>query len=67
VPSLFAIIAMRMWPQNCKFSAAFPGILCTFVYNMRTYNEIERPDFTPDMISELKADEVAEMAKLYGV
>jgi len=25
---------------------------------MRTYNEIERPDFTPDMISELKADEV---------
>ena len=25
---------------------------------MRTYNGIERPDFTPDMISELKADEV---------
>ena len=25
---------------------------------MRTYNEIERQDFTPDMISELKADEV---------
>ena len=25
---------------------------------MRMYNEIERPDFTPDMISELKADEV---------
>ena len=25
---------------------------------MRTYNEIERPDFTPDLISELKADEV---------
>ena len=25
---------------------------------MRTYNEIERPDFTTDMISELKADEV---------
>ena len=25
---------------------------------MRTYNKIERPDFTPDMISELKADEV---------
>ena len=33
---------------------------------MRTYNEIERPDFTPEQISELKADEVAEMAKLYG-
>lgn len=25
---------------------------------MRTYNGIERPDFTPDMISELKVDEV---------
>ncbi|MBR4734521.1 MAG: hypothetical protein IK052_00365 [Bacteroidales bacterium] len=25
---------------------------------MRTYNGIERPEFTPDMISELKADEV---------
>jgi hypothetical protein len=25
---------------------------------MKTYNETERPDFTPDMISELKADEV---------
>ena len=25
---------------------------------MRTYNGIERPDHTPDMISELKADEV---------
>ena len=25
---------------------------------MRTYNEIERPDFTPEQISELKADEV---------
>ena len=25
---------------------------------MRTYNGIDRPDFTPDMISELKADEV---------
>ena len=25
---------------------------------MRTYNEIERPDFTPEQITELKADEV---------
>ena len=25
---------------------------------MRTYSGIERPDYTPDMISELKADEV---------
>ena len=25
---------------------------------MRTYNGIERPDFTPEQISELKADEV---------
>ena len=25
---------------------------------MRTYNGIDRPDFTPDMISELRADEV---------
>jgi len=49
---------MRTWSQNRRFSAAFPGILRTFVYNMRTYNGIERPDFTPDMISELKADEV---------
>ena len=55
---LFAITAMRTWSLNRRFSAAFPGILRTFVYNMRTYNGIERPDFTPDMISELKADEV---------
>ena len=25
---------------------------------MRMYNEIERPDFTPEFITELKADEV---------
>ena len=36
----------------------FPGILCNFVSDMRTYKGIERPDHTPDMISELKADEV---------
>ena len=28
------------------------------MYNMRTYNGIERPDFTPERISELKPDEV---------
>ena len=33
-------------------------ILFLSPYNMRTYSGIERPDYTPDMISELKADEV---------
>ena len=37
---------------------------------MRTYNGIERPDFTPDMISELKADEVfvfgSNLAGMHG-
>ena len=46
------------WSLNRSFTAGFPGILRNFVPNMRTYNGIERPDHTPDMISELKADEV---------
>ena len=37
---------------------------------MRTYNGIERPDHTPDMISELKADEVfvfgSNLAGMHG-
>ena len=49
---------MRTWSPNRRFSATFPGILRNFVSNKRTYNGIERPDYTPDMISELKADEV---------
>ena len=49
---------MRTWPQNRSYSAAIPVIFRNFVFGMRTYNGIERPDFTPDMISELKADEV---------
>ena len=41
-----------------RFPEGFPGILRNFVYNMRTYNGIERPVFTPERISELKADEL---------
>ena len=41
-----------------RFPDGFPGILRNFVCNMRTYNGIERPNFTPERISELKADEV---------
>ena len=67
---LFAITAMRTWLQSRRFSAAFPGILRTFVYDMRTYNGIERPDFTPERISELKADEVfvfgSNLAGMHG-
>lgn len=37
---------------------------------MRTYNGIERPDFTPDYITELKADEVfcfgSNLAGMHG-
>lgn len=37
---------------------------------MRSYKEIERPDYTPDMISELKADEVfvfgSNLAGMHG-
>ena len=32
------------------------GILRTIVLNMRMYNSIERPDFTPERITGLKAD-----------
>lgn len=49
---------MRMWSQNRRFSAALPVFFRSFVFDMRTYNGIERPDFTPEQISELKADEV---------
>ena len=37
---------------------------------MRTYNEIERPDYTPEFITELKADEVfvfgSNLAGMHG-
>ena len=37
---------------------------------MRTYNGIERPDFTPDFITELKADEIfvfgSNLAGMHG-
>ena len=37
---------------------------------MRTYNGIERPDYTPEKISELKPDEVfvfgSNMAGMHG-
>lgn len=49
---------MRMLSLNRRFPAAFPGILRTLVRNMRTYNNIERPEFTPERITELKADEI---------
>lgn len=41
-------------------AAAYSSFFCTFA-NMkeaRVYNGIERPEFTPERISELKADEV---------
>ena len=49
---------MRTWSQNRSFSAAFPVFFRNFVFDMRTYNGVDRPDFTPEQISELKADEV---------
>ena len=49
---------MRTWSQNRRFSAAFPVFFRNFVFDMRTYNGVDRPDFTPEQISELKADEV---------
>ena len=41
-----------------RFPEGFPGFFRNFVFDMRTYNGIERPDFTPERISELKPDEV---------
>lgn len=46
---------MTTWLQNHR---VFPGILRNLVPDMRTYNGIVRPAFTPEQISELKADEV---------
>ena len=45
---------------NRKFSTAVPGIFRTFAYmkEPRVYNGIERPEFTPERISELRPDEV---------
>ena len=48
---------MRTWSQNRSFPRLF-RFFRNFVFDMRTYNGIERPDFTPEQISELKADEV---------
>ena len=40
------------WVQVEKYSPG-PFFFSNFVFDMRTYNGIERPDFTPDMISGL--------------
>ena len=64
--AITAMIALSLSRRRCgvlgirtrRFREGFPGILSNFVSNMRTYNGIERPDFTPERISELKADEV---------
>lgn len=62
--------AMRTLSLSRRFSAAFPGILRTFVCNMRTYSGIERPEFTPDRITGLKADEIfvfgSNLAGMHG-
>ena len=59
-----------MLSLNRRFPAAFPGILRTLVSNMRTYNNIERPEFTPERITELKADEIfvfgSNLAGMHG-
>ncbi len=38
---------------------------------MRTYNDISRPDYTPEQITELKADEIfvfgSNLAGMHGV
>ena len=61
---------MRTLSLSRRFSAAFPGILRTLVSNMRTYNNIERPEFTPERITELKADEIfvfgSNLAGMHG-
>ena len=45
---------------NRKYSTAVPGFFRTFAYmkEPRVYNGIERPEFTPERISELRPDEV---------
>lgn len=61
---------MKMLSLNRRFPATFPGILSTLVRNMRTYNNIERPEFTPERITELKADEIfvfgSNLAGMHG-
>lgn len=55
-----------------KFPAVIPVIFRTFAYmkEPRVYNGIERPEFTPERISELKADEVfvfgSNLAGMHG-
>ena len=45
---------------NRRFSTAVPGFFRTFAYmkEPRVYNGIERPEFTPERVSELKAGAV---------
>ena len=61
---------MRTLSLSRRFSAAFPGILRTFACNMRMYNGMERPEFTPERITGLKADEVfvfgSNLAGMHG-
>ena len=40
------------------YQRKFNDFIRTFVFDMRTYNGIARPDYTPERISELKPDEV---------
>lgn len=51
---------MTTLSQNRNISTAVPGNFRTFAYmkEPRVYNGIERPDFTPELISELRPDEV---------
>ena len=51
---------MTTLSQNRKISTAVPGIFRIFTYmkEPRVYNGIERPEFTPERISELRPDEV---------
>ena len=43
---------------NGLFQRKFNDFIRIFVFDMRTYNGIGRPDYTPERISELKPDEI---------
>lgn len=52
------------------YQRKFNDFIRTFVFDMRTYNGIARPDYTPERISELKPDEVfvfgSNLAGMHG-
>ena len=61
---------MKKSTRKQRVNGVIPAFFRNFVSNMRTYHEIDRPEFTPEMISGQKPDEVfvfgSNLAGMHG-